>query len=54
MKVKVIKRYVDKNSKQMMEVGMTKDYPKERAIELIKSGRVEEVKEAKTTKLTEE
>ena len=54
MKVKVIKRYVDKHTKQMMEVGATKDYSKERADELIKSRRVEEIKEPKTTKKNEE
>ena len=54
MKVKVTKRYVDKHTKQIMEVGMTKDYPKERAIELIESGRAEEVNEPKTTKKNEE
>lgn len=36
MKVKVIKRYVDKHTKEMMEVGTVKDYPDERAEELIK------------------
>lgn len=54
MKVKVIKRYVDKHTKQMMEVGAVKDYPKERADELIKCRRVEEVKEQRPTKGTEE
>ncbi len=52
MKVKVIKRYVDKHTKQMMEVGMVKDYSEERADELIKSDRVEEVKPQKPTKET--
>lgn len=49
MKVKVIKRYVDKHTKELMEVDSIVEYTKERANELIKNGYCKAVKEPKKT-----
>lgn len=38
MKVKVIVRYVDRETHEMCDLGEVKEYPKERAEELIKNG----------------
>ncbi len=48
MKVKVIKRYVDRFTKEKREVGKTYDYGEERAKELISGGYVEETKAQKS------
>lgn len=45
MKVKVIKRYVDRHTKEIMEVGMTKNYPKNQAKELMGARYTEPVSE---------
>ena len=51
MKVRVIKNYVDKDTKWLMEKGMTAEYEPERAEELAKAGYVEIVqKKAKKAK----
>ena len=55
MKVRVIERYVDKNTRFLMEEGMTAEYEPERAQELIDGGYVEPVKNKgkKTAKKSE-
>lgn len=50
MKVKVLKNYVDKDTKWLMEKGMTAEYEPERAEELISGGYVEEFKPKKKEK----
>lgn len=50
MKVKVVKRFVDKNTKEMREVGKVYEYPEKRAKELIDGGYAEEAKAANTKK----
>lgn len=40
MKVEVIKRYVDRDTKDIMEIKTKHDYPDERADELISEGYV--------------
>lgn len=47
MKVKVIKRFNDRFTKERREVGNEYDYPENRAKELEKSGYVEVVKQNK-------
>lgn len=49
MKVKVVKRYVDKHTWELMEVDTITEYSKERANELIKNGYCKAVKEPKKT-----
>ena len=44
MKVKVIKRYIDAETNQLMEEGSVAEYTQERARGLIKKGYVEEEK----------
>lgn len=44
MKVKVVKRYVDRCTKDIKEVGTVEDYLEERARELISGGYAEAVK----------
>lgn len=46
MKVKVIKRFADRITKEMRKVGEVHDYSEERAKELIKNGFVEKAKNA--------
>lgn len=41
MKVKVIKRYVDRRTKEIKEIGTIEDYEEHRAGELQKTGYVE-------------
>ena len=53
MRVKVIKMYVDKHTKELMEVETFTKYSEERANELIENGYVVAVKEPKPTKKTE-
>ena len=50
MKVEVVKRYVDKETKWLMEEGMKAEYSAERAKELISGGYVKRAtdKKAKT------
>lgn len=50
MKVKVAKRFVDKNTKEMREVGKVYEYSDERAKELINGGYAEEAKAVNTKK----
>lgn len=50
MKVKVIVRYVDRETHEMCNLGEVKDYPKERAEELINGGYVAKYKATKETK----
>ena len=50
MKVKVVKRFVDKNTKEMREVGKVYEYSAERARELINSGYAEKAKAENTKK----
>ena len=47
MKVKVIVSYIDKNTLEFCGLGDVKDYPKERAEELIKLGHVAKHKPTK-------
>lgn len=47
MKVKVIVSYIDKNTREYCGLGDVKDYPKERAEELIKLGHVAKFKPTK-------
>lgn len=47
MRVKVIKRYVDRITKEIREVGKTCDYGEERTRELISGDYVEETKAQK-------
>ena len=50
MKVKVIIRYVDRETRKMHDVGEVLEYSKERAEELIKAGHVAKYKAEKETK----
>lgn len=50
MKVKVVKRFVDKNTKEMREIGKVYEYTDKRAKELIDGGYAEEAKAANTKK----
>ena len=52
MKVKVISRYVDKNTFETMEEGATVEYEPERAKELIDGGYVEAIKKPAKGKKT--
>ena len=45
MKAKVAKRYVDRNTKEIKDVGNIEDYPKARAEELMRGGYIEIIKE---------
>lgn len=54
MKVEVIKRYVDRDNKNVCEVGMTLDYSEPRAKELVSGGYVKAVSAKKMEKPTEE
>lgn len=40
MKVKVMKRYVDRSTKEIKEIGAVEDYPENRANELERTGYV--------------
>ena len=50
MKVKVIVRYVDRETHEMCDLGEVKEYLKERAEELIKGGYVVKYKATEKTK----
>lgn len=50
MKVKVIVRYVDRETHEMCNLGEVKEYPKERAEELINGGYVVKYKATEKTK----
>ena len=50
MKVKVIVRYVDRETYEMCDLGEVKEYPKERAEELINGGYVVKYKATEKTK----
>lgn len=54
MKVKVIRRYVDRHTKEFMEVGHVCEYGQERAGELIDGGYVEAVRESRAANRKEE
>lgn len=54
MKIKVTKRYNDKYTHITCEVGEIKEYPTERANEIISNGYAEEVKPKKTVNEDEE
>ena len=50
MKVKVIVRYVDRETHEMCDLGEVKEYPEERAEELINGGYVVKHKATEKTK----
>ena len=50
MKVKVIVKYVDRETHEMCDINEVKEYPKERAEELIKGGYVVKYKATEKTK----
>lgn len=50
MKVKVVKRFVDKNTKEIREVGKVHEYSDKRAKELIDGGYAEKAKAENTKK----
>ena len=52
MKVKVIKAYIDKHSRQFCGVGDVLEYDKERADELIKTGHVVKYKPTRAAEKT--
>ena len=54
MNVEVIKRYVDRDNKNLCEVGKVLDYSEARAKELISSGYVKAAQQKKFEKTAEE
>lgn len=51
MKVKVIRRYVDRHTKEIKEVGTIEEYAKSRAEELKRAGYVKDITESQKNDL---